>query len=77
MEFDPLRDEGRALGKCLKDGGCDIKTVMIRNGIHGMFSLPPTTPLTAQIYRHIQNFLPTEKDEMTDGFEPKKQLEET
>ncbi len=63
MEFDPLRDEGRALGRCMKDGGCDIKTVMIQNGIHGMFSLPPSTPMTSAIYRHIINFLPAKEKE--------------
>jgi len=63
MEYDPLRDEGRALAKRMKDAGCDIKTVMIRNGIHGMFSLPSTTPLTSRIYSFILNFLPTQKDE--------------
>lgn len=62
MEYDPLRDEGRELGKRMEEAGCDIKTVMIRNGVHGMFSLPPTTPLTRQIYKHILNFIPIKED---------------
>ncbi len=62
MEFDPLRDEGRALGKKMQEAGCDIKTVTIKNGIHGVFSLPPFAPLNQQIYSFILNFLPTQKD---------------
>ncbi len=58
MEYDPLRDEGRELGWRMREAGCDIKTAMVKNGIHGMFSLPAATPLTVQIYRHIMNFLP-------------------
>jgi len=63
VEYDPLRDEGKALGKRMREAGCDIKTVMIKNGIHGIFSLPPFTPLTRQIYDFIMIFLPTQKDE--------------
>ncbi len=64
MEFDPLRDEGRALGRRMREAGCDIKTVMLKNGVHGMFSLPPSTPLTARIYGHILDFLPMTEKEM-------------
>lgn len=58
MEFDPLRDEGIALGRRMRESGCDIKTATIRNGVHGIFSLPPNAPLTRQIYRRILDFLP-------------------
>jgi len=62
MEYDPLRDEGIELGKRLAAAGCDLKTVMIKNGVHGMLSLPPSTPLTRQIYRYIIDFLPLSAD---------------
>lgn len=58
MEFDPLRDEGEALARRLKEGGTDVTVRRIRNGIHGMLSLPPATPITRQLYKHIIEFLP-------------------
>lgn len=58
MEFDPLRDEGEALARCLKDGSTNVTVRRIRNGIHGMLSLPPATPITRQLYKHIIEFLP-------------------
>jgi acetyl esterase/lipase len=63
MEYDPLRDEGRELGMRMRREGCDVRTVVIRNGVHGMFSLPSTTPVTSQIYESLLNFLPTKKDD--------------
>ncbi len=62
VEYDPLRDEGKELGRRMAKAGVDIKTVMIRNGIHGIFSLPPFTPLTGQIYSFILDFLPIRKE---------------
>lgn len=58
MEYDPLRDEGRALAQRMAEAGCDVRSVMIKNGVHGMMSLPAAAPLTRQIYRHIVDFLP-------------------
>ncbi|MBQ8642125.1 MAG: alpha/beta hydrolase [Clostridia bacterium] len=58
MEFDPLRDEGEALARSLMEGGTNVVIRRIRNGIHGMLSLPPATPITRQLYKHIIEFLP-------------------
>ncbi|MBQ7923092.1 MAG: alpha/beta hydrolase [Clostridia bacterium] len=57
MEFDPLRDEDEELGRRLYRDGVPLKYCFIPNGIHGMFSLPPATPITRNIYRHIKQFL--------------------
>ena len=57
MEYDPLRDEGEELGRRLYQDGVSLKYCFIPNGVHGMFSLPPTTPITWKIYRHIKQFL--------------------
>ncbi len=58
MEFDPLRDEGEALARALKAGGNSVKIRRIKNGVHGMLSLPPATPITRQLYRQIIDYLP-------------------
>jgi len=57
MEFDPLRDEGEALGRAMRKDGTNTTMVRLKNGIHGMLSLPPGTPITKQLYRHIIDFL--------------------
>lgn len=62
MEYDPLCDEGKALGRRMAEAGVDVRATTIANGVHGMFSLPPATPLTRQIYQHILNFLPDHGD---------------
>jgi acetyl esterase/lipase len=77
MEYDPLRDEGRLLAAKMKEAGTPVHSVMIHNGVHGMFSLPPSTPLTRQIYRHIKNFIPIKEDVITDYVEQSKKQMET
>ncbi len=61
MEYDPLRDEGEALAKRLKDHGNLVRSYRIKNGIHGMIALPPSAPLTREIYKYITEFI-TEVD---------------
>lgn len=56
MQYDPLRDEGEALAKKLADHGTVITSVRIQNGIHGLMSLPPSFPLTKEIYKNIAEF---------------------
>ncbi len=58
MEYDPLRDEGIELGRRMERAGNKVRMEMIQDGVHGMLSLPPSTPLTRQIYKHILSFLP-------------------
>jgi len=57
MEYDPLRDEGEALARALRQGENPVTVRRIRNGIHGMLSLPPGTPITRQLYKHITEYL--------------------
>jgi len=38
-EFDPLRDEGEAYGKKLKNVGADVEIHRLKDAIHGFFSL--------------------------------------
>lgn len=57
MEFDPLRDEGNDLAAKLLDGGCSVVHHCIKNGIHGVFSLPRSAPLNREIYKCIERFL--------------------
>ena len=61
MEYDPLRDEGEALAKRLKEHGTHVRAHRIKNGIHGMIALPPSAPLTREIYKYITEFI-TEVD---------------
>ena len=61
MEYDPLRDEGEALAKRLKEHGTRVRAHRIKNGIHGMIALPPSAPLTREIYKYITEFI-TEVD---------------
>ncbi len=61
MEYDPLRDEGEALAKRLAEHGTRVRVQRIKNGIHGMIALPPSAPLTREIYKHITEFI-TEVD---------------
>lgn len=56
MEYDPLRDEGEDLAEKLRAGGCDVTCRRIRNGIHGLLSLPTGAPLTREIYKSIIEF---------------------
>ncbi|MGN1346618.1 MAG: alpha/beta hydrolase [Eubacteriales bacterium] len=57
MEYDPLRDEGEALAKKLAENGCRVTAHRIKNGIHGLIVLPPSAPLTREIYRSIHEFI--------------------
>jgi len=57
MEYDPLRDEGEALAEKLREGGVRTVSRQIRNGIHGMLALPPSAPLTRDIYKYITQFI--------------------
>lgn len=56
MEFDPLRDEGEELAKRMANDGTEVISVRIKNGIHGLISLPLSFPLTKQIYKYITDF---------------------
>lgn len=38
-EFDPLRDEGEAYGKALRDAGNEVEVHRIKDALHGFFAL--------------------------------------
>ncbi|MDD3164707.1 MAG: alpha/beta hydrolase [Oscillospiraceae bacterium] len=57
MEFDPLRDEGEALGRRMREGGTDIQMYRIESGIHGIFRISPRQAVNALLYQHIKDFL--------------------
>ena len=60
MEFDPLRDEGEALGEKLKEAGCDVSVKRLENGIHGLLALPMSAPLTRDLFCWIGEFVHNE-----------------
>lgn len=57
MEYDPLRDEGEALGVKMKEAGCQVTFCRVDDGIHGMVLLPPVFPGAKEIYQAIESFL--------------------
>lgn len=56
-EYDPLRDEGEAYGKKLKQFGNYIEIHRISNALHGFFSLPPRFIHVKKSYEIINHFL--------------------
>lgn len=62
MEYDPLRDEGEALGEKMIEAGCDVTMKRMKNGIHGLLSLPMSAPLTRDIFKIITEFVRNTED---------------
>lgn len=56
-EFDPLRDEGEAYGKKLREAGNEVKIVRIPDALHGFFSLPSKFSQVQDCYKVINEFL--------------------
>ena len=56
-EFDPLRDEGEAYGKKLKQFGNQALIFRIRDALHGYFALPIATDALTETYEIINHFL--------------------
>ena len=61
-EYDPLRDEGEALGEKMIEAGCDVTMKRMKNGIHGLLSLPMSAPLTRDIFKIITEFVRNTED---------------
>lgn len=56
-EFDPLRDEGEAYGKGLKEDGNNVIIHRVKDEIHGFFSNPLRKDTVNDLYEIINNFL--------------------
>lgn len=52
-EFDPLRDEGEALGQRFRDDGVAVKCVRYLGAIHGFLSLTPESRLSELLLNQI------------------------
>ncbi len=57
MQYDPLCDEGKELARKLAEGGTRVVHDRVKNGIHGMIALPPSAPLTRDIYKSMTEFI--------------------
>lgn len=56
-EFDPLRDEGEAYGRALRQYGNKVEIHRVKNEIHGFFSNPLRKDVVNDLYYIINNFL--------------------
>lgn len=56
-EYDPLRDEGEAYGKCLEASGNRVIIKRVADALHGYFSLPPFYSQVRETYKYINEFL--------------------
>lgn len=56
-EFDPLRDEGEAYARALRDAGGDVQQYRMADALHGYFSLPMRFPMVRRTYDLIEQFL--------------------
>lgn len=56
-EFCPLRDEGEAYGKKLRDAGNDVEIYRMKDALHAFLMLPPRFIHVKRAYRIINRFL--------------------
>jgi acetyl esterase/lipase len=56
-EYDPLRDEGEAYGKKLKEKGNTVEVYRMKNALHGFFVLPKHFVHVKRSYELINRFL--------------------
>lgn len=56
-ELDPLRDEGEAFAKRLREAGTEVENHRIKDGIHGFFLLDVLYPAVKETYDYINQFL--------------------
>ena len=56
-EFDPLRDEGEAYGKKLREAGNEVEIHRIPDALHGFFALSTRYFHVKQLYRYMNEFL--------------------
>ena len=56
-EYDPLRDEGEAYGRKLREAGNDVTLYRMRDALHGFFMLEPRYVHVRRAYEVINRFL--------------------
>lgn len=56
-EFDPLRDEGEAYGKKLKEFKNEVKIYRMKDVIHGFFTYFPNSQENKKCYKLINDFI--------------------
>jgi acetyl esterase/lipase len=56
-QYDPLRDEGEAYGRKLREAGNVVSVHRIDNALHGFFSLPMRFAAVREGYETIKRFL--------------------
>ena len=55
--FDPLKDEGEALGKAIRKDGNYVKIHEVENAVHGFFTYPKNAEPLVEAYQEIDIFL--------------------
>ena len=61
-KYDPLRDEGEAYGRKLREFGNDVRIHRIDEAIHGFLALPKYAKSVRTCYEHINAFLRDKED---------------
>ena len=56
-EFDPLRDEGEAYGRCLAEAGNRVEVHRIKDALHGYFALGIKQLHVQESFTYINEFL--------------------
>ncbi|SEK20720.1 Acetyl esterase/lipase [Carnobacterium iners] len=59
-ENDPLRDEGEAYAKALKNAGNTVRVSRVKESVHGFITYPKISKLVIEAYQQINNFLDEE-----------------
>lgn len=65
-EFDPLRDEGEAYGRKLREFGNDVIIYRVKDALHGFFSNPISNEYISESYKIINSFLNDNIDEKSE-----------